>query len=65
VNNRAWWIGILLLLALWATRLNALELLPLHNDEGLHLTRAVEVGMKRNGLQAVVVEHRCQEHAAL
>jgi len=31
------------LLVLWGTRLNALELLPLHNDEGLHLTRAVEV----------------------
>jgi len=43
VNKRAWWIGILLLLALWATRLNALDLLPIHNDEGLHLTRAVEV----------------------
>ncbi len=35
--------GIILLLILWATRLNALEILPLHNDEGLHLTRAVEV----------------------
>ncbi len=43
MNKRAWWIGILLLLALWATRLNALDLLPIHNDEGLHLTRAVEV----------------------
>ena len=43
MNNRVWWIGILLLLVIWATRLNALELLPLHNDEGLHLTRAVEV----------------------
>ena len=38
-----WLPGIALLLILWATRLNALELLPLHNDEGLHLTRAVEV----------------------
>lgn len=38
-----WWIGITLLLSLWGTRLLALELLPLHNDEGLHLTRAVEV----------------------
>ncbi|MBI1282015.1 MAG: cellulase family glycosylhydrolase [Anaerolineaceae bacterium] len=43
MNKRAWWIGILLLLALWATRLGALDLLPIHNDEGLHLTRAVEV----------------------
>jgi hypothetical protein len=31
------------LLVLWLTRTVALELLPLHNDEGLHLTRAVEV----------------------
>lgn len=30
-------------LLLWASRLAALDLLPLHNDEGLHLTRAVEV----------------------
>jgi Dolichyl-phosphate-mannose-protein mannosyltransferase/Cellulase (glycosyl hydrolase family 5) len=37
------WPAVSLLLVLWATRLNALELLPLHNDEGLHLTRAVEV----------------------
>lgn len=43
MNNRGWWIGILLLLALWATRLLALDLFPIHNDEGLHLTRAVEV----------------------
>ncbi len=43
MNKRTWWLGILLLLALWATRLNALDLLPIHNDEGLHLTRAVEV----------------------
>jgi len=33
----------LVLLLLWGTRLAALESLPLHNDEGLHLTRAVEV----------------------
>lgn len=33
----------LVILILWATRLTALEALPLHNDEGLHLTRAVEV----------------------
>ncbi|MFZ4814493.1 MAG: ArnT family glycosyltransferase [Phototrophicaceae bacterium] len=37
-------IPLLLLLWVWfATRLHALESLPLHNDEGLHLTRAVEV----------------------
>ncbi|MBZ0283651.1 MAG: cellulase family glycosylhydrolase [Anaerolineae bacterium] len=34
---------VVALLVLWGTRLNVLELLPLHNDEGLHLTRAVEV----------------------
>ncbi|MBI5670008.1 MAG: glycosyltransferase family 39 protein [Chloroflexi bacterium] len=34
---------VILVLVLWATRLPALEVLPLHNDEGLHLTRAVEV----------------------
>lgn len=33
----------LLLLILWLSRTPALESLPLHNDEGLHLTRAVEV----------------------
>ncbi len=33
----------IILLLLWATRLPALDALPLHNDEGLHLTRAVEV----------------------
>ena len=38
-----WWLGLVLLLVLWGTRLLALEALPLHNDEGLHLTRAVEV----------------------
>ncbi len=43
MNNRGLWIGIVLLLGLWATRLMALDLLPIHNDEGLHLTRAVEV----------------------
>lgn len=36
-----WMIAGLLLW--WLTRLAALEALPLHNDEGLHLTRAVEV----------------------
>lgn len=34
---------VVLLLALWGTRLAGLEALPLHNDEGLHLTRAIEV----------------------
>ncbi len=34
---------VLLLLAVWGTRLYGLEALPLHNDEGLHLTRALEV----------------------
>ncbi len=36
-------LPVTLLLALWMTRVAALDLLPLHNDEGLHLTRAVEV----------------------
>lgn len=31
------------MLCWWITRLPSLESLPLHNDEGLHLTRAVEV----------------------
>jgi hypothetical protein len=35
--------SVVLLLILWLTRIVALEALPLHNDEGLHLTRAVEV----------------------
>lgn len=34
---------VLLALILWFSRMAALEALPLHNDEGLHLTRAVEV----------------------
>src|SRR5512145_2266698 len=34
---------ILMLLILWGSRIASLESLPLHNDEGLHLTRAVEV----------------------
>ncbi|MFO7321812.1 MAG: glycosyltransferase family 39 protein [Chloroflexota bacterium] len=34
---------VVLALLYWATRLPALDALPLHNDEGLHLTRAVEV----------------------
>lgn len=41
---RRWMIAALaVLLLLWGSRLAALEVLPLHNDEGLHLTRAVEV----------------------
>ncbi|MDX2137253.1 MAG: glycosyltransferase family 39 protein, partial [Chloroflexota bacterium] len=36
-------MALLLLLLLWWTRITALDTLPLHNDEGLHLTRAVEV----------------------
>ena len=34
---------LVLALLLWGSRLTALDALPLHNDEGLHLTRAVEV----------------------
>lgn len=41
---RGYAIGLIaLLLLLWATRWLALDALPLHNDEGLHLTRAVAV----------------------
>jgi hypothetical protein len=40
---RHWWLFVVVLLLYWATRLPALDVLPLHNDEGLHLTRAVEV----------------------
>lgn len=40
---RRWGPALALLLLFWLTRLWALEALPLHNDEGLHLTRAVEV----------------------
>ena len=36
-------MAVLLLLLLWGTRLAGLDVLPLHNDEGLHLRRAVEV----------------------
>ncbi len=35
--------ALFFLLLFFASRLIALEALPLHNDEGLHLTRAVEV----------------------
>jgi 4-amino-4-deoxy-L-arabinose transferase-like glycosyltransferase len=38
-----WMMRVAMLLILWATRVTSLESLPLHNDEGLHLTRAVEV----------------------
>lgn len=34
---------LLLFLLFWVIRLQALDSLPLHNDEGLHVTRAVEV----------------------
>lgn len=37
------WLLVLLLLLLLISRAAALDALPLHNDEGLHLTRAVEV----------------------
>ncbi len=40
---RRWIPALVLLLALWGSRLAALESLPLHNDEGLHLTRALQV----------------------
>ncbi len=36
-------LACLFLCLLWWSRLHAVEMLPLHNDEGLHLTRAVEV----------------------
>ncbi len=36
-------LPVVLLLLVWTTRLPGLETLPLHNDEGLHLTRAVAV----------------------
>ena len=42
--DRRWLLlAVCLLIAQWASRLPGLEALPLHNDEGLHLTRAVEV----------------------
>lgn len=34
---------VILLIIFWLSRIGGLETLPLHNDEGLHLTRAVEV----------------------
>lgn len=40
---RRWLVAVLLLLAFWGTRIARLETMPLHNDEGLHLRRAVEV----------------------
>ncbi len=36
-------VFVFLALILWLSRIPGLETLPLHNDEGLHLTRAVEV----------------------
>jgi 4-amino-4-deoxy-L-arabinose transferase-like glycosyltransferase len=40
---RQWGIFVSLLLFLFATRLHNLTALPLHNDEGLHITRALAV----------------------
>ncbi len=40
---RRWLLPVGLLLLYLLTRLPGLDVLPLHNDEGLHLTRAVEV----------------------
>ncbi len=40
---RRWGPVLLILLVFLASRVAALDVLPLHNDEGLHLTRAVEV----------------------
>ncbi len=42
-RHPAWLVGVLLLLVFWGTRLGGLDMLPLHNDEGLHIRRAVEV----------------------
>jgi hypothetical protein len=43
-NTLSRWLPVIaLLFILWWTRVIALDVLPLHNDEGLHLTRAVEV----------------------
>lgn len=43
IKLRSWWLPLLLLTVFWGSRATSLEILPLHNDEGLHLTRAVEV----------------------
>ena len=40
---RAYWSELLILLFFFASRTAALTALPLHNDEGLHLTRAIQV----------------------
>ena len=40
---RRWLIVISLLLLYWGSRVAALDALPLHNDEGLHLERAEQV----------------------
>ncbi len=40
---RIQWLEILILLVFFGSRVTALDALPLHNDEGLHLSRAVEV----------------------
>ncbi|MFN8528963.1 MAG: glycosyltransferase family 39 protein [Anaerolineae bacterium] len=41
--GKALWLTCFILLLYFATRITALDLLPLHSDEGLHLTRALEV----------------------
>ncbi len=38
-----WALAVALLLLFWASRLPALDLFPLHIDEGVYLTRAVQV----------------------
>ncbi len=40
---RAYWPELLIILLFFASRTAALTALPLHNDEGLHLTRAIQV----------------------
>ena len=40
---RTYWPEVLIILFFFASRTAALTTLPLHNDEGLHLTRAIQV----------------------
>lgn len=42
-QKRVVWAGVLMLLLFWSIRIYALDAFPLHSDEGLHLSRAVEV----------------------
>src|SRR4051794_37015119 len=42
LNRVNYWPEILLLLLFFGSRITTLTAMPLHNDEGLHLTRAVE-----------------------